>query len=147
MKRGIAAVLSSALLFGVLAGLAYARAAQSTKMTAKLNATIKTAKGSGHFTGSLLRYSNGRSKLTWKLTYKNLGQRAKQAEVLIPASKKHPGQVYVLLCRPCKTGAHGVVPQILKPSTKALVTRPSFVVVSTKKRPQGALRGRIVRSG
>jgi len=146
MKRVLAVVLPCVLLVGLLTGLAAATAARSVKMTAKLTTVPKTVKGSGHFTGSLLRYSNGKSKLTWTLTFRNLGRRAGKAEILVPA-KGHLGQVYVLLCRSCKARSHGAVKPILKASTSALLGRPAYVVVFTKAHPTGALRGRVARSG
>ena len=50
------------------------------------------------------------------------------------------------LCRFCKANAHGVVAPILKPSTKALLTRTAWAVVYTKKNHNGEIRGRIVRT-
>jgi hypothetical protein len=146
MKRVLAVVFTCFLLLGLLTGLGVAGAARSAKMTARLTTMVKTARGSGRFTGSLLRYSNGKSKLTWTLTYRNLGRRTGKAEILVPA-KGHQSQVYVLLCRSCRARSHGVVKPILKASTSALLTRPAYVVVSTKEHPKGALRGRILRSG
>lgn len=150
MKRGLLVVAISAVLVGSLAGLAAARSTTTVAMSARLKvvklAAQKLPNASGRFSGTLLQFSNGRSKLTWRLTISNLGQRAHQAELLVPA-KKNQTQVYVLLCRPCKSSNHGAVNPILKPSTKALLTRPSKIVVSTKKYPKGALSGRVVRSG
>src|SRR5260370_41080954 len=81
-------------------------------------------------------HPNGRSTRTRPLPYRILGRRASRAEVMVPA-KGHQSQFNVLLCRRCKAPSHGEVKPLLKPSTKALVTRPSFVVVSTKQRPKG----------
>jgi hypothetical protein len=149
MKRGLSAVLASVVLFGTLAGLAMARSTTSVAMNARLTVTKLAAatlpNASGHFSGTLLRFGNGRSKLTWSLTTKSLGGVATQAQLVIPATKKNPGQVSVQLCKPCRVSSHGVVNPILKASTRALFTRPGYVIVYTKKYKAGAIRGSIVR--
>jgi hypothetical protein len=149
MKRGLLAVAASVVVVGAAAGLASARDTATVAMRARLTvvklAAPKLPSASGHFAGSLLRYSNGRSKLSWTLAYKNVGARAKSAQLLIPATKKQPA-ISIQLCRRCKLSGHGVVSPILKLSTKALLTRRGYVVVTTKKYPKGAIRGRLVRS-
>lgn len=150
MKRGVLAVAAATLAFGMLAGLAAARRTSSTAMTARLTvvkpAAAKMPGASGRFAGSLLRYGDGRSKLTWTLTYRSLGARVTEAQILVPASKSR-GAVSILLCRHCKPSSHGVVTPILRQSTSALLTRRGYVVVSAKSYPRGAIRGRIVRTG
>jgi hypothetical protein len=68
-----------------------------------------------------------------------------KAELVVPAKGKL-GAVAVQLCRRCKARAHGVVTPILKSSTNALVTRPAWAVVYTKKNRKGEIRGRVVRT-
>jgi len=155
MKRTLVAIGVCVTAFAVLAGVAAARQASTVKMTARLTAkqaaslqSVKVLNASGQFAGTLLRYSNGRSRLTWSLRYRHMSSRVIRAELVIPAAPKQgavQGTVTVQLCRSCKANAHGVVAPILKSSTKALVTRPTWVVVYTKKNRQGEIRGRVIR--
>jgi hypothetical protein len=138
--------------FAALAGVAAARQASTVKMTARLTAkqaaklqSVKVTRASGRFTGTLVRHSNGRSRLSWTLRYRHMSSRVTKAELVVPATRTH-GAVAVQLCRSCKANAHGVVAPILKPSTKALLTRTTWVVVFTKKNRKGEIRGRIVRA-
>jgi len=151
VKRTLLAVLVCLIVFGALAGIAVARYATATKMDARLTAkqaanlqSVKVTSASGQFTGTLLSYGNGRSKLSWTLRYRQMSSRVTKAELLAPAKGKL-GAVAVQLCRRCKADAHGVVSPILKSSTKALLTRPAWAVVYTKKNRNGEIRGRIVR--
>jgi hypothetical protein len=136
--------------FSMFAGSAAARSTTTVSMTAHLTvvklAAAKLPNASGHFAGTLLKYSNGRSKLTWTLSYKNLGAAVTTAQVLVPATKNQ-GAISIQLCRRCQVSSHGVVTPILRRSTTALLTRRAFVVVSTKKYPSGAIRGQIARKG
>ena len=74
-----------------LAGVAIARQASTVKMTARLTAkqaaklqSVKVTRASGRFTGTLLRHSDGRSKLSWKLTYRHMSSRVTKAELVVP---------------------------------------------------------------
>ena len=151
MKRTMVAIVVCVTAFAVLAGVAAARRASTVKMTARLTAkqaaslqSVKALNASGRFAGTLLRYSNGRSRLTWSLRYRHMSSRVIRADLVIPATGTQ-GTVTVQLCRSCKANAHGVVAPILKSSTRALVTRPTWVVVYTKKNRQGEIRGRVIR--
>jgi CHRD domain len=151
MKRALA-VAVCVIGLGVPAGAALGRQASTVKMTARLTAkqaanlqSVKVTRASGRFTGTLLRYSNGRSRLSWTLRYRHMSSRVTRAELVVPAKGKL-GAVAVQLCRACKANAHGVVAPIFKLSTTALLTRPTWVVVYTKKNRKGEIRGRIVRS-
>ena len=71
MKRTLLAVVVCLIVFSASAGIAAARHAMTTKMVARLTArqavnlqSVKVAGASGEFTGTLLRYGNGRSKLS-----------------------------------------------------------------------------------
>jgi len=139
----------------VFAGAAFstAEAQRSARLQSKLDVaqqipppTVKSPGASGQFTGMLLRYANGRSRLQWKLSYHSLSSRATVAYVLVPAKGKS-GIVEVQLCRRCKADAHGTVAPIPVRSTKALLTRPGYVIIRTVKNPKGEIRGRISRIG
>jgi hypothetical protein len=139
-------------VFSAPAGIAATRHAMTTKMVARLTArqavnlqSVKVAGGSGEFTGTLLRYGNGRSKLSWTLGYRRMSSPVTKAELVVPAKGKL-GAVAVQLCRRCQANAHGVVAPILQSSTKALLTRPAWAVVYTKKNRKGEIRGRIARA-
>jgi hypothetical protein len=153
LKPALLAVAICVIGFGALAGSAVARQASTVKMTARLTAkqaaqlqSVKVTRASGRFTGSLLRYSNGRSRLSWKLSYRHMSSRVTRAELVVPPAKGKLGAVAVQLCRSCKANAHGVVAPIFKFSTTALLTRPTWVIVSTKKNRKGEIRGRIARA-
>jgi hypothetical protein len=151
-KRRALTVVLCMVAFAALAGVAVATQASTVKMTARLTAkqaaklqSVKVTKASGRFTGTLLRYSNGRSRLSWSLKYRHMSSRVIGADLVVPA-KGAQGVVAVQLCRRCKASAHGVVTPILKLSTKALMTRTSWAIVYTKKNRKGEIRGRIVRT-
>ena len=152
MKRTLLTVVMCLIGLAALAGVALARQAATVKMKARLTAiqaaqlqSVQVTSASGRFTGSLLRHSNGRSKLSWTLTYRHMSSRVTKAELTIPAQGRQ-GVVAIQLCRSCKANAHGVVSPILKSSTKALLTRPTFVIVSTKKNRKGEIEGRVARA-
>ena len=151
MTRRLLVVAVCVIGFGLLAGAAVAGQASTTKLTARLTSkqaaklqTVKVTRASGRFTGTLRRSSNGRGRLSWKLTYRHMSSRVTKAELVVPAKGKL-GAVAVQLCRSCKARAHGVVAPIFKFSTKALLTRPAWVVVFTKKNRKGEIRGRVAR--
>jgi hypothetical protein len=73
-----------------------------------------------------------------------MSSRVTKAELVIPAAGKR-GTATIQLCRRCKANAHGVVSPILKSSTKALLSRPAWAIVYTKKNRKGEIRGRVVR--
>jgi CHRD domain-containing protein len=148
MSRKVFPVVAAcAVVFGTLAGLAAARGATTVKMTARLAAVstqvVKTPKASGRYTATLAGYSNGRSKLTWALSYQHLSSRVLRAELVAPSTTN---PVSVQLCKPCKASSRGVVNPILVRSTKALLTHKAYVVIYTKKNPKGEIRGWIARS-
>jgi hypothetical protein len=152
VNRALLAVAVCVIALGTLAGAAVARQATTVKMTARLTAkqaaklqSVKVTRASGRFTGTLLRHSNGRSRLSWTLIYRHMSSHVTKAELVVPANGTQ-GAVAVQLCRSCKANAHGVVAPILKASTKALLTRTTWVVVFTKKNHNGEIRGRIVRT-
>jgi CHRD domain-containing protein len=152
VKRTLLAFVVCVVVFGAPAGAAVATRASTVKMTARLTAkqaanlqSVKVTRASGRFTGTLVRHSNGRSRLSWTLRYRHMSSRVTKAELVVPATGTH-GAVAVQLCRSCKANAHGVVAPILKPSTKALLSRTTWVVVFTKKNRKGEIRGRIVRA-
>jgi len=143
MSRKVFPVVAAcAVVFGTLAGLAAARGTTTVKMTARL-AAAKTPQASGRFTGTLARSSNGRSKLTWVLSYQHLSSGVLRAELVAPSTSS---PVLVRLCKPCKPSSRGVVNPILVRSTKVLLTRKAYVVIYTKKNPKGEIQGWIVRS-
>ena len=150
MNRAVLAVAACVIGLGTLAGAAAARQTTTVTLTARLTAkqaaklqSHKVTRASGRFTGSLLRYSDGRSRLSWRLTYRHMSSRVTKAELLVPAKGKR-GAVLVQLCRPCKANAHGVIAPIFKASTTALLNRPAWVVVHTKKNRKGEIRGRVM---
>src|SRR4029077_18753791 len=87
MRRATLALAVGVIGFGALAGIAMARQASTVKMTAKLK-PLKMTSASGRFTGTLLSSSNGRSKLSWTLTYQHLSSRVTKAELVVPAKGK-----------------------------------------------------------
>ena len=152
MKRTLLTLAACAIGFTTLPGVAGAGQASTVKMTARLTAkqaaklrSVKVTNASGQFSGTLLRYSTGRARLSWTLKYQHMSSRVTKAELVVPATGKQ-GFVAVQLCRSCKANAWGVITPILKPSAKALLTRPGWVIVYTKKNRKGEIRGRIVRT-
>jgi CHRD domain-containing protein len=151
VKRAVLAGAICVIGLGTLAAAAAARQASTVKLTARLTAkqaaklqSVKVTRASGRFTGSLLRYSDGRSRLSWRLTSRHMSSRITKAELMVPR-KGTRGAVAVQLCRPCKANAHGLISPIFKSSTTALLTTTAWVTVHTRKNRKGEIRGRIVR--
>jgi hypothetical protein len=76
VNRALLAVVVCVVGPGTLADAAIAGQASTVKMTARLTAklaallqSVKVTRAAGHFTGTLRRTSNGRSRLSWTLTY------------------------------------------------------------------------------
>jgi hypothetical protein len=127
-----------------------ARAA-SANMTAALNARqqvprqkFRAPNGIGHFSGSLVRLHNGRGNLTWRLSYSRLSSHVTKAYLFV-AKQGKKGQVAVELCTTCKPSASGKILKLPPSATKALLTRPAYVEIRTKKNPRGEIRGIVVR--
>jgi hypothetical protein len=84
---------------GALAGVAAAGQASTVKLTAQLTAkqaaklqSVKVTRPSGRFTGTLLRHSKGRSRLSWTLRYRHMRRRVTKAELVAPG-KGYSGAV------------------------------------------------------
>ena len=102
----------------------------------------KTAKrGTGSFSGSI-SISGQSGTINWKLTTKGLSGKATSAQIFLGVPRK-VGIAAVDLCAPCAANAHGT----LGANTAlldALVSRPIYVGVRTKKNPRGEIRGRVI---
>jgi hypothetical protein len=131
------------------AGNALASSGQTkVALKASLNAAqqvppqvYKVTDASGRFTGALTEAgSNG--KLAWTLSFAKLSGPVTVAYVDVPRTGKS-GEVVVQLCRQCASGAKGVVTPLTASVTKAISTSTSYVVIRTKKNPNGEIRGRI----
>jgi hypothetical protein len=105
VNRALLTVAMRVIALGTLAGAAVARQASTVKMTARSTAkqaaklqSVKVTRASGRFTGTSLRHSSGRSKLSWTLRYRHMSSRVTKAELLVPANGSQ-GSVAVQLCR------------------------------------------------
>jgi hypothetical protein len=81
-------------------------------------------------------------KLSWKISYSNLGRPALVVgDIHIGTSGKF-GPILVRLCAPCKSGQSGV--KTLKPGMLATLTAGNtWATLITDKYPNGAVRGQI----
>ena len=115
----------------------------ATTVAATLNAkqevpkqVVKNTKARGRFTGKLLG-----SKLTWKLTFSGLTGPATAAHIHMGRAGR-AGNVIVVLCTPCRSGAHGSA-KVSTAVKRALATHKAYVNVHTAKNPNGEIRGQI----
>ena len=98
-------------------------------------------KASGTFGGTMTVGPSG-GTLDWRLKLKGLSGPATAAQIHLGGPRK-VGVVAVTLCTPCARDAHGSLGANAG-LLLALVDRPSYVSVQTKRNPKGEIRGRIV---
>jgi hypothetical protein len=122
-----------------VAGTAYPFAA--TLNTIQQVPKPKGAEGaSGNFLGTItIAGPNG--TLDWRLSLEGLTGGATAAQIHLGAPRK-TGVVAVNLCRPCSPNARGSLGANAG-LLLALVDRPTYVDVQTKRNPRGEIRGRI----
>jgi hypothetical protein len=119
----------------------------SFKLSSRLNnaQTVpkpKTAKhGSGSFSGSI-SISGGSGTINWKLKSTGLNGKATAAQIFLGVPQKN-GIVAVDLCAPCAANAHGTLGANAA-LLDAIVSRPTYVSVRTKKNPHGEITGRVI---
>jgi hypothetical protein len=102
----------------------------------------KNAKnGSGTFSGTV-SISGQSGTINWKLKTTGLNGKATSAQIFLGGPRRI-GLAAVDLCAPCAPNAHGTL-GANTPLLDALVSRPIYVNVRTKKNPHGEIRGRVV---
>jgi hypothetical protein len=127
---GVAATLSET--FGVKASL---DAAQEVPRQ-----TVRVPAARGTFSGSLTTGSS-RSRLAWRLTFRDLSGRALQGHVHIGRLGK-TGPIALGLCAPCRSGMGGTT-RLTASQANAIRAGRAYVNIHTKKNPQGEIRGQI----
>jgi hypothetical protein len=149
--KGLVLVIAVCFVSAAAAQSGFAGATQSNSLKASLNSQqqtppqkFKATGGSGHFTASLVRKSNGKGTLSWHLSYQKLSSPVTSAYIFIAKHGKQ-GQVVVGLCTKCKTTASGTLATSVV-VTKALGSRTGEVTIRTKKNPKGEISGKLIRS-
>lgn len=142
MKK-LVTMLAFALAVSLVVVSLGSAARATTTVAATLNAkqevpkqVVKDAKAKGRFTGKLVG-----SKLTWKLTFSGLTGKATAAHIHMAKAGK-AGNVIVVLCTPCRSGAHGST-KVSAAVKRALANHKAYVNVHTAKNPNGEIRGQI----
>jgi hypothetical protein len=138
-------ILALSLITAVFVAPGFAASHQSSfALKASLNAkqqvppqAHKATDASGRFSGTL----NGSGKLVWHLSLAKLSSPVTVAEVFIPANAGKGGQIDLQLCAKCAATSAGVTEALPADVAKAISTRPSYVLIRTKKNPTGEIRG------
>jgi hypothetical protein len=138
VRKLVAAVCVACVPLLALGSFAEARSASwSANLTsASVIPAVKGSRGSGSFRASLNGYV-----LTFKLTFSHLSGPAIGANLGF-GPKGKAGHLTVSLCAPCKSPVNTGV-GLDKSLIKALQQHLLFVVVKTKKYPNGEIRGQI----
>jgi hypothetical protein len=148
--QATAALLATAAL--VTPALAISAAGQTVQLSATLTPkdVVTPANKSWSIPTSLKQARGNLSasvspdgkKLTWRISYSNLGQPALViADIHVGASGKF-GPILVRLCGPCTSGQSGV--KTLKPGALATFKAGNtWATLITNKYPNGAVRGQI----
>jgi len=126
------------------------------KSTFKLSSALNNAqvvpkpktktKGSGKFTGTIeivgSSGTNANGTINWRLKFTGLNGKATSAQIFF-GGPRQKGLAAVDLCAPCSSGAHGVL-GANGALLNALVSRPIYVSVATKRNAKGEIRGHVV---
>jgi hypothetical protein len=146
-SKALGAVLATAAVLGTASvgavSVAAGQPAAATKVKAALDIGQETPKprgtkvgASGLFTGTLVG-----TRLTWKLTFRQLSGPATAAHVHA-APRRKPGPVVVPLCSPCTSGATGTA--TLTTAQLTLLRKAGlYVNVHTARNPAGEIRGQL----
>jgi hypothetical protein len=95
---------------------------------------------SGSFSATIKPFGNS-GTFDWRLSYTGLSGRATAARVFLGEPGK-TGVVTMNLCAPCNSHARGSV-GANSALLQAVLGRPAYVNVNTKRNPRGEIRGRI----
>jgi hypothetical protein len=145
MSKRMAVLLGGLVaVVGVVAAVALAKPSMSPmSFKANLDTRQEVPKESGAkiTAGGSFSASVTGTKMTWKLTFKNLTGPATAAHVHSGAKGK-AGPVIVALCGPCKSPASGTA-HITAAVSKMLQSGNTYVNVHTGKNPNGEIRGEV----
>ncbi len=95
---------------------------------------------SGTFSGTITLTDAG-GTIDWRLSYKGLTGGATTAQIHLGLPGK-TGVAALNLCGPCPPDAHGSIGANAE-LLQALIGRPTYVDVQTKRNPRGEIRGQI----
>jgi hypothetical protein len=145
MSKRMAVLLGGVIaVVGVVATVALAKPSMSSMgFKANLDTRQEVPKESGASirAGGSFSATVAGTKMTWKLTFKNLTGTATAAHVHSGAKGK-AGPVIVALCGPCKSPASGTA-HITAAVSKMLQSGNTYVNVHTAKNPNGEIRGQV----
>jgi hypothetical protein len=149
MSKRITVLLAGLVaVVGVVAAVALAKPSMTSMgFKANLDTRQEVPKESGAKItagGSFTATISG-TKMTWKLTFKNLTGPATAAHVHSGAKGK-AGPVIVALCGPCTSPASGTA-HISAAISKMLQGGNTYVNVHTTKNPGGEIRGQVKSTG
>lgn len=145
MRKRMTVLLGSVIaVTGIVAAVALAgQSASSTSYKASLDTRQEVPKESGasiRAGGSFDATVTG-TKMTWKLTFKQLTGAATAAHVHSGAKGK-PGPVIIPLCGPCTSPASGTA-HLSAAIAKMLQSGNTYVNVHTAKNAGGEIRGQL----
>ena len=142
MKNLVSALVTSAVVSLIVAGLAFG--GESYKISAKLTtkAEVPAPKGAagatGTFAGTYVENKKG-AVLTWKLSFSGLTGAASSAHIHL-GKPGVAGGVLFPLCGPCKNGATGRL-AISTDAADALEQGNAYANIHTAKNAGGEIRG------
>lgn len=148
MKKLIPALVCSAVVPLVIAGLAFGGTSYKVGATLTAKAEVPAPKApagaQGTFSGTYVENAKG-AKLTWKLTFSHLSGAATGAHIHL-GKPGVAGAVIVPICGPCKSGqtGSGTIPKTV---VAALEGGKAYVNVHTAKNAGGEIRGQVKVTG
>jgi hypothetical protein len=145
MRKRIAVLLGGVIaVVGVAAAVALAKPTMSPmgfKANLDTRQEVPQESGASIRAGGSFSATLSGTKLTWKLTFKNLTGAATAAHIHSGAKHK-AGPVIVALCGPCKSPASGTA-RVTAAVAKMLDSGNTYVNVHTVKNAGGEIRGQV----
>jgi hypothetical protein len=140
----IAVVVTGLCSLALAVPIGRANAASGTFLLSSLLGGHAPTSAAGSLSGKLTLVGQN-STFTWKLTFRRLGSRAVHAGIYFGRIAK-ASELAMLLCNNCASGATGYYRGSFVASPNfvhAIRHGQAYVVIQTKKRPSGEIRGLI----
>ena len=152
MKRLLVAMAAVVSAFALSGGADASSASYVLKASLNSHSTVPSvtdANGARATLTAKFTLAGKKSSLVWTLTFEHLSGTPTKATIYLGESGK-AGSVALPLCVKCQVpSAHGayIGPYVALPSfVKAILHRGAYVAVSTRKNPNGEIRGQITAS-
>lgn len=144
-----AVVAAGVALSGSLVAPGYAPSAVQPKTLIRANLTagqvVPTPSHVNGDAGGAFSATVAGRRITWRMTFRGLTGRATRAEIHY-GRRGRSGGLAVPLCSRCTSGITGSVLNASQTLRTALLNGRAYVIVLTKRNPQGEIRGQISKS-